>query len=137
MKDVLIPETIWPCWAYAIRRIGANIRLSEKWVYEDMPKLLQKYNEDAQTGDILVWKGHKSEKEFLPCNITKQGNIIYKYIKYDYHAAVYEGDFLVSDMIVGIDKDWSIPFIIRMRNMEDLSRPNFIIKGLQNGNIKN
>lgn len=127
MEEVTIPELIWPCWAYALARVGKRGLLSSVWIHDVMPKILEKYNPDYPVvGGIIVWKHKEPETVYMPVRILEDGRIISKKIAYDYHAAVYEGEGYVTDMVK--DESGDIPFIIRMRELEQLSIPDYMIQ---------
>ncbi len=130
MNPVMMPELIWPCWAYAFRRVGyPTCILSQEWFKNELQKYLEQYNLDyLEKDNILVWKNIKEEIMYEPVKINTDGNIISMRISLSYHVGVYEGNGIVSDMIappVG-----SIPFVIRNRNLCDLHTPDFVITKL-------
>lgn len=127
LQDVLILETVYPCWAYALTRIGKSELFTPDWLKNDMLRLLQKLkNQTLSKGTLLVWKNHNCERIYSPVSI--EGNeIISEEINYAYHAGVYEGGGLVSDM-VKTDGDFDLPFIIRKRKLEQLSPPEYFLR---------
>lgn len=132
MNDVVIPALIYPCWAFALERVGKKDLFSLKWLEKDMPKLLIEYSTGfdyiPKSEDILVWKNmdkNASEKFYAPVNLS-DGNIVSEAIQYECSVGVYEGNGLVSDM-VAIDGN-TIPFVIRMRKLAQLSQPDFYIR---------
>lgn len=132
LQDVLFLETTYPCWAYALARVGKKGLLSLDWIAKKMPKILLDYEDirdSPQIGDILIWGKPANDDSCLcyaPVKIV--GNeIIWEKIRYNYHVCVYEGYNLVSDM-VKTDSDFELPWIIRKRRLSDLSDPDFVIR---------
>ncbi len=132
MDRIFIPETVWPCWAYALKRVGKSEYLTEQWIHNKMPKILEEFSSSKtiRKGDILVWKNNTPLHGSFPVGFIDE-NIVWSKVKYDYHAAVYEGCvkdvLLVSDMVVNDGSD-VIPFIIRIRPLDDISAPNFVLR---------
>lgn len=134
MNEYFVPETIWPCWAYALKRVGKSDLLTAHWVHEEMPKLLSPYHSHGQifTGDILVWRMHDAVTDFHPVGLTDgpPSSVLHSRCKYDYHAAVCEqlqdGGYIVSDMVPGVDES-PVPFMIRFRKLSELSCPDFVL----------
>ncbi len=97
-----------------------------------MPKILEEFSSSKtiRKGDILVWKNNTPLHGSFPVGFIDE-NIVWSKVKYDYHAAVYEGCvkdvLLVSDMVVNDGSD-VIPFIIRIRPLDDISAPNFVLR---------
>lgn len=125
MKDVIILEHIYPCRSYCLKRLDREDLLTLEWLENEFPKLLQKYRDNIvlKRGDILVWKSRESESCFAPVRI-QNNRVLFEKIAYDYHCGVYEGDGLVSDVIL----DNALPLIIRERNLERLSRPDYYLR---------
>lgn len=127
MKDVMFLENIYPCWSYALARVGRKDDFSFDWLKYIMPKLLVPYsNQNLLSGNLLVWKAHNPSIYYLPVHIEYDGQIISEQIKYEHHVAVFEGQGLCSDMVHG-EGEFAIPFIIRMRKVTQLSNPDYII----------
>lgn len=113
MEDVEIPELIYPCWAYALRRIGKADLFSLHWVHE-VVLTLETYNSTLVCkGDFVVWNTPSADiqKDKYPVWITPDGDVLSKYVRYDVHVAVYEGNNVVSDMSSFYGN--CLPFIIR------------------------
>lgn len=129
MNEVLIPELIYPCWAYALRRIGKGKVLSLDWVKNTMPDLLNPCGDDAygfDKGTILVWEHERGRPDIEPVKMLKSGNILWLPIEYNYHAGVYEGDGVVSDCAEH-PGDFILPFIFRNRIIGDWRKPDYWI----------
>lgn len=132
MDKIFIPETVWPCWAYALKLIGKSEYLTAQWIHNKMPKILQEFTQSKtiQSGDILVWKNKEPYHRCFPVGFIDE-KIIWSAVKYEYHAAVYEGCVndvcLVSDMVVNDGAD-VIPFVIRMRPLNEITTPNFLLQ---------
>lgn len=126
MLPVIMIETIYPCWTYALRRIGRSDLLNMQWLDDKMPELLVPYKGVAGQGDLAVWQNEEASSIHKPVVITKTGMIISRRLKYNYHAAVCEGNGLVSDMVAPDDAD--IPFEIRIRPLSEIRKPDFIIE---------
>lgn len=125
MQDVLFLEHMYPCRSYCLTRIGRRDLLTLDWLNNEFPKLLQPFGENISlnVGDIIVWK-HEAHNIYRPIHM-KDDQVIFEQIKYSYHTAVYEGNGLVSDMVLdGAD----IPLIIRKRQLEQLSRPDYYLR---------
>lgn len=129
---IFIPETVWPCWAYALKRIGKSECLTEDWIYNKMPTLLEKFKPTStlRSGDLLVWKNRTPQCIASPVGFIGE-RLVWSIIKYEYHAGVYEGcikdTLLVSDMVVNGGSD-AIPFVIRMRLLSEISTPDFVLR---------
>lgn len=130
MNDVCLLETIYPCWAYALARVGHRDLLTLEWIEKDMQGLLNDYRDnilpELKSGDILVWNNVNPEKIYSPVNI-QNNEIIFEKIFYNYHVCVYEGSGLVTDLVEP-DGNAILPFIIRKRKLAQLSRPDFFIR---------
>lgn len=135
MQPFLMPELIWPCWAYALQRINSGIALSAEWMDESLPGMLKPYTpsqDNPDVGDILVWKLKNPKLIYAPVFIDSLGHVISRRIAYAFHAAVYEGMDVITDMAAPKDSDWPLPFQIRMRLLSERPAPDNILKGLQN-----
>lgn len=136
LQGVLLLETVYPCWAYALARIGKSDLFTWKWINEEMPDLLKKFDyypndlSNLKVGDLLVWKNTDKNTAgvfYSPVSITQYGHITWEKINYKSHVCVWEGNGFVSDMLK-TDGNFDLPFIIRRRMLEDLSIPNYMIR---------
>ena len=128
LYGVMLPECIWPCWTYALARIGKRTLLSPEWISETMPKHLRKigdgtpYTAWQKPGTILVWSTTNSPNErssfWEPVEMLPNGTPICRKVRYEYHAGVYEGSGLVSDMVTPTGGA-ELPLIIRQCKIED------------------
>lgn len=126
MNDVLIIEQVYPCRSYCLTRIGRKDLLTLEWLGKEFPKLLQEYsdNEALVVGDILVWNNSGANHEYCPVHM-QDGRVIFEKIQYSFHAGVFEGNGLVSDVAL---LNGGLPLIIRERRLEQLSRPDFYLR---------
>lgn len=131
LHTVSLLETVYPCWAYALARVGKKDLLTWEWINKEMQNEYLddygKYKNGLFIGDILVWRNPKEEQGHFYCPVTISHNIIWEKISYCYHACVFEGNGLITDM-VKTDGNFELPFIIRMRRLSDLSEPDFVIR---------
>lgn len=142
MNDMMfmIPELIWPCWAYVLRRLRYGHLLSKEWMHDVMPGLLKSAQDECVTpyssGTILVWKNRQPLRDHFPVSIPVPlgGAVIHQFIKYEYHAGIYEGKYpntygdagVVSDM-VSPDGRLELPYIIRLRPLNQVLPPDFVL----------
>lgn len=130
LQQTSLLETVYPCWAYALTRVGKKDLLTWEWIKDIMPKDLldyDRYKDDLWIGDILIWQNPKDEQGHFYCPVTINHNIIWEKISYCYHACVFEGECMITDM-VKTDGNFDLPFIIRKRRLSDLSDPNFVMR---------
>ncbi|MDE6735612.1 MAG: hypothetical protein K2J64_09130 [Desulfovibrio sp.] len=125
MQDVLFLEHMYPCHSYCLTRIGRRDLLTLEWLNNEFPKLLQPFKEgiSLDIGNIIVWK-NEAYNIYRPIHM-KDNQIIFEQIKYNYHSSVYEGNGIVSDMVLDGE---AIPLIIRKRRLEQLSRPDYFLR---------
>lgn len=134
LREVSLLETVYPCWAYALARVGKKDLLSWEWINKEMQDCLdtyEKYKDDLLIGDILIWRNPKEEQGHFYCPVTIAYDITWEKISYCYHACVFEGNGLITDM-VKTDGNFDLPFIIRKRRLSDLSEPDFVIRFSEN-----
>lgn len=127
LYNVLILETVYPCWAYALARVGKSELFHEAWLKDKMPKLLQEYNGVLQEGDILVWQLDEDKNNdhlYWPIEMGA-GGVISRKVVYKYHVCVYEGSGIVSDLAA---EDNLLPLIVRQRKLKELSDPDYMIR---------
>lgn len=134
LKPVSILETVYPCWAYALARVGKKDLLTWEWVKQEIEKECfdpyEGYKDNLFIGDILIWKNPKEEQGHFYCSVTITDNIIWEKISYSHHACVYEGNGMITDM-VKTDGNFDLPFIIRNRRLSDLNEPDFVIRFME------
>lgn len=133
LSPVFLPELCFPCWAYALRRIGCGELLTPEWVYNIMPGHIQPLDRfpecGNEIGNILVWKTNEDDtvrtRDYYPVELTENGIVKWRFLAYDYHAAVYEGNGVVSDYASTTDN--LLPFEVRFRNLSEIREPDGII----------
>lgn len=129
LQAVRLDCLIYPCWYYALSRIGKKSLFSERWLREEMPEMCSRDAAVLEEGDLLIWDAPPEEvtNASHPVYIQSNGQIINKPVIYNCHVGVYEGHGLVSDMVAAWDQ--TLPFVIRMRDLADFKRgPDRILR---------
>jgi hypothetical protein len=130
LKDVKITHRD-SCKTYPLKRIGLGHIID--WEF-DTPTIKDLYTSDMfqnldepQIGCVLIWI-HKTKDAtdgyWIPQRITEDGKVI-SIKRFDYgHCGVYENQNMVSD----VSWEDGQGTIIRMRNYDDLPKPDYILK---------
>lgn len=122
LYDVELEEFMFPCFTYCMKRTGLNMDWTEFRQQKEQP-----VPDTAliPTGAILRWDCDNGENRWVQSFLTIKGQrVISTWHNINVHYGVYEGDGIVSDLVVGDDKD---PYI-RLRELDKLyQRPRGMI----------
>lgn len=114
LYDVTLEDFMFPCFAYCMKRTGLNM----SWI--EFKKLAEKPVPDTAlipVGAILRWDCDNGENRWVQNFLTIKGQrVISTWNNVNVHYGVYEGDGIVSDLVVRDDKD---PYI-RLRELDKL-----------------
>lgn len=114
LVDVEFEDFMLPCFAYVMKRTGLNMSYNEFRKLEE--KTYISYGH-LDSGTILRWDNNNGENNWQQYFLTiKYGKVIATWINCNIHYGVYEGNGLVSDLVVGDDKN---PYI-RIRELDKL-----------------
>jgi len=130
LKEVIITHRD-SCKTYVLKRVGLSHLLD---INTDTPTTKEIYNSNdfikldkPEVGCILIWtyKNDYAENGYWqPHGISEDGRI-FSIKRFDYgHMAVYEKENMVSD----VSWEENQGSIIRLRNYDELPKPDFILK---------
>lgn len=121
MNNVNFMELAYPCAKYCLARIGVTFDIIKFLDIQSSIKFIRW--EDLEVGDIVVWKAPEDRYEEVVLQVFGTTTVTTK-VKKTFHYGVYEGNGLVSDMVM--DYYTHIPRI-RMQKCEDCFPPCYII----------
>lgn len=126
--DVELEDFMFPCFAYVKRRTGLAVSYSEFRKLKENPVPADTAN--IPVGAILRWDCNNGDDRWVQSFLTIEGpRVIGTWNNVDAHYGVYEGDGIVSDLVVG---DGNKDPYIRLRKLDKLyQRPRGMIVPLR------